>query len=329
MKRELTFLIALALLMNTSGVAIAQDEEITDKDLEALTKDEKSAPSNPDDEVQDLDNIDSAPSTQAPAQTQPAETSPAPETTSTQEPVAPSESDTVQVTDTSTEPTPAPEESATPPSDELEDLKTDISESDELEEFRPAQSDSPLEAAEAEAAELKTKTEAEAVAKKPEATDKKESTEPAVFDVGMEERELLTLAQNIQGQISDTEWNEMSTTAKVESYTVVKNDWLFKISKKLFGSGYFYPKIWSLNSFITNPHFIEPGMVLSFTTGSGSSAPQVKLGTFSEDEINAVPGSLGTTNASDLANFGEDARPKWLEEKDQLEKQGIYFQYAS
>jgi hypothetical protein len=328
-KRELTFLIALALLMNASGPAVAQDKEITDKDLEALTKDEKSTPSNPDEEVQDLDSVDSTPSTQAPAEAQPAETSPAPETTSTQEPVEPAETDTVQVTETPIEPTPAPEEPVTPPSDELEELKADISESDELDEFRPAQSDSPLEAAEAEAAELKTKTEAEAVAKTPEAAEKKESTEPAVFDVGMEERELLTLAQNIQGQISDTEWNEMATTAKVDSYTVVKNDWLFKISKKLFGSGYFYPKIWSLNSFITNPHFIEPGMVLSFTTGSGSSAPQVKLGTFSEDEINAVPGSLGTTNASDLANFGEDVRPKWLEEKDQLEKQGIYFQYAS
>src|SRR5690606_5013615 len=130
-------------------------------------------------------------------------------------------------------------------------------------------------------------------------------------------------------QISDNEWNEVATAAKVETYTVVPNDWLFKISKRIFGTGFYYPKIWSLNTFITNPHFIEPGMILSFTTGSGSKAPEVKLGAFTEDEVNAAPGSLGTDNAMDLANFGEDARPSWLDEKSNLEKQGVYFQYAS
>ena len=325
MKRETTFLIALALLINTSGLR-AQDAEISDSDLEALAKEEKSAPTVPDEAVQDLPSLDNPPPQQAAAETSP---QPAPEATPEPTPEAApeaaptAEADTVQVTETPSEPEPAPG------ADELEELKSDISESDELEEFKPAQSDSPLEAAEAEVAEKKAKAEAETKVAKDGSEKKEDAAGPAVFDVGTEERELLAVARNILGQISDVEWNEMATTAKVESYTVVKNDWLFKISKKLFGSGYFYPKIWSLNSFITNPHFIEPGMVLSFTTGSGSSAPQVKLGTFTEDEINAVPGSIGTTNAGDLANFGDDARPKWLEDKEQLEKQGIYFQYAS
>jgi nucleoid-associated protein YgaU len=152
---------------------------------------------------------------------------------------------------------------------------------------------------------------------------------PAVFDVGREERELLALSQNIQGQISDPEWNEVATATKVETYTVVKNDWLFKISKRLFGSGNYYPKIWSLNSFITNPHFIEPGIILSFTTGSSSQAPEVKLGTFSESELQAEPGTKGSLNPGDLANFGDEVGPEWLNEKSVLEKQGVYFQYAS
>ena len=109
----------------------------------------------------------------------------------------------------------------------------------------------------------------------------------------------------------------------------MKNDWLFKISKKVFGSGFYYPKIWSINSYITNPHFIEPGMVLSFTTGSGANPPQVKLGEFTTSELEAVPGSIGNTSANDLANFGDDAKPKWLEEKSDLTNQGVYFQYAS
>ncbi|HXH32268.1 MAG TPA: LysM peptidoglycan-binding domain-containing protein [Bacteriovoracaceae bacterium] len=173
------------------------------------------------------------------------------------------------------------------------------------------------------------------VVKKPKAVEPKTQAPeikvaaPEVFDVGREERDLLGLAQSIQGQITNSEWNEVATAKKVDSYTVVRDDWLFKISKRIFGSGYYYPKIWSINSFITNPHFIEPGMVLSFTTGSGSSAPEFKIGSFSEDEVNAAPGAVTNNNPEDLNNFGEDAKPLWVDEKENLAKQGIYFQYAS
>jgi len=152
---------------------------------------------------------------------------------------------------------------------------------------------------------------------------------PTKFDAGKEEEDLLAIAKTIKGQISDVDWNEVATAAKVETYTVVPNDWLFKISKKLFGSGHYYPKIWSLNPFITNPHFIEPGMVLSFTTGSSNQAPEFKLGTFTEEELNQAPGTTGTFNPKDLDNFGEDASPPWLAEKQALLEKGVYFQYAS
>ncbi len=205
---------------------------------------------------------------------------------------------------------------AAPSEDELETLKTDLADEGE---FVPAPDQVPQDKPKKETKSKKT------AEKKPEP----KVDEPAVFDVGTEERELLSLAQNIQGQISDNEWNELATAAKRDSYTVVKNDWLFKISKRLFGSGYYYPKIWSLNSFITNPHFIEPGMILSFSTGSANKAPEVKLGEFTKEELGAEPGSNQPRNGGDLANFAEDAVPGWLDEKKELENQGIYFQYAS
>lgn len=149
------------------------------------------------------------------------------------------------------------------------------------------------------------------------------------FDAGREEADLLRIAETIKGQISDNDWNEVATAARVETYTVVVNDWLFKISKKLFGSGYYYPKIWSLNPYITNPHFIEPGMILSFTTGSGNQAPEFKLGTFTDEELNQAPGTTGDFNPSNIDNFGDDATPPWLSEKQNLVDKGIYFQYAS
>jgi len=326
-KRETTILIAASLLLNSVQFTWAQDEELSDKDLETLTNESKteegneveettSAPeslSSETVEVEDLDSVDSpstttsGPEATAPEATE-ARTESAPEKPDTLEPLAPLEA----------EPTASKDKTAIDTElDELEALKTDVG--DEA-EFVPAVSGAP----EPEKTENK-----ETIAAPPTAAEIKETPEPAVFDVGKEEQNLLSVAKNIQGQISDTEWNEVATVSKVESYNVVKDDWLFKISKKLFGSGFFYPKIWSLNSYITNPHFIEPGMVLSFTTGSGSNPPQVKIGSFTDSELNAIPGSSGNQDGNDLANFGEDAKPKWIDEKNDLTNQGVYFQYAS
>jgi hypothetical protein len=156
-----------------------------------------------------------------------------------------------------------------------------------------------------------------------------------VFDVGNDERNLLELATSVQGQVSNNEWNELATQAKVSSYTVVKDDWLFKISKRLFGSGFYYPKIWALNQFITNPHLIEPGMVLSFTTGSGDRAPEIKLGDFSEAEIKAAPGASTaavaavSTSDNDFSVWGDEAKPDWLAERKSLVDQGVFGQYST
>jgi hypothetical protein len=206
-------------------------------------------------------------------------------------------------------------------SDDLDTLKSDLADEGE---FIPAPGTTPKPEETAKNESTKETPKSETVKK-----DSKTEAFPEVFDVGAEERTLLTLARNIEGQISDNEWNEVATAAKVDTYTVVKNDWLFKISKKIFGTGFYYPKIWSINSYITNPHFIEPGMVLSFTTGSGSKAPEVKLGAFTDEELNSEPGSESSYRSGDLASFGEETTPPWVKEKNDLQKQGVYFQYAS
>jgi hypothetical protein len=70
-------------------------------------------------------------------------------------------------------------------------------------------------------------------------------------------------------------------------------------------------------------------MILSFTTGSGNQAPEFKLGTFTDEELNKAPGTTGDFNPSNIDNFGDDATPPWLAEKQNLVDKGIYFQYAS
>lgn len=337
-KKEYQQLVLIALLLGATGT-YAQ-ENLEDSDLQTLLEDDtpKSAPESAksegaavteekpaiqEDQPESLDDSDSLSSDtvdikdlEEPISETPTETATGPdlpegENTEALEPLSdtPSETTTVQ------QDTPIEER---PSDDELETLKTDLADDGE---FIPAPDNLPTEP---QRPEVETKKAAAKVA--PEV----KVDEPAVFDVGTEERELISMAQNIQGQISDNEWNELATAAKTDSYTVVANDWLFKISKRIFGSGYYYPKIWSLNSFIANPHFIEPGMVLSFSTGSSSQAPEVKLGNFTDEELATEPGAIASTkDNSDLRNFGDDAAPVWLTEKKELENQGIYFQYAS
>ncbi len=226
-------------------------------------------------------------------------------------------------------PEPLPESSG----DDLEELKTDLRDTDLSEnkvatpEFTPADSN---ESSEPQAPSLTGPKPPVPVVNEPVNISKS----PSVFDVGNEEKQLLELASNIQGQISNNEWNELATQAKVSSYTVVKDDWLFKISKRLFGSGFYYPKIWALNQFITNPHLIEPGMVLSFSTGSGERAPEIKLGEFSEAEVKAAPGAstaavAATAPMDDFSVWGDEAKPEWLNERKSLVDQGVFVQYAT
>ncbi len=138
------------------------------------------------------------------------------------------------------------------------------------------------------------------------------------FDVGTEEKDLLSLSKYVQSKISTKEWDDLAIKSKLEKYEVQKGDYLWKISKQLFGSGFYYSKIWSLNPQITNPHEIEPGTVLAFDTGDADSFPQVQVGMFSE------------SGADDLADTGGGkTSTDWLNERKKLIDQGVYFQFAS
>jgi len=138
------------------------------------------------------------------------------------------------------------------------------------------------------------------------------------FDVGTEEKDLLNLSKFVQSKISSKEWDDLAIKSKLEKYEVQKGDYLWKISKQLFGSGFYYSKIWSLNPQITNPHEIEPGTVLAFDTGDADSFPQVQVGMFSETGADEVVSSGDGKSSSD-----------WIKERKKLIDQGVYFQFAS
>jgi len=154
---------------------------------------------------------------------------------------------------------------------------------------------------------------------------KEEAKKPILFDVGSEEKKLLELSKFVQTKITSKEWNDIAKQAKSEKYVVQEGEWLWQISKKLFGTGFYYSKIWSMNPYIKNPHEIKPGMVLVFDTGDEDTLPDVKVGVFEEGGSKNVTKGTG----SELEEFGEDVEPKWLNERKKLIEQGLYFQFAS
>jgi len=151
---------------------------------------------------------------------------------------------------------------------------------------------------------------------------------PIIFDVGDEEKKLLDISKFVENKIPEKEWNEIAAASKTQKYVVQEGDYLWKIARTLFGSGFYYSKIWSLNPHIVNPHEIEPGMVLVFETGDADTMPSVQLGEF-EGGQKPLEGQLADKQIFDFKEFGDEVKPGWLEERRKLQEQGIYFQYAS
>lgn len=155
------------------------------------------------------------------------------------------------------------------------------------------------------------------------------SIKAKIFEVGRDEKELVELAKFVEGKIPEKEWDEIATAAKVDSYVIQEGDWLWKISQRLFGSGFYYSKIWSLNPQITNPHEVEPGMTLVFSTGSSDQMPEVKVGSFEENVLGDVRKQVKAQEFFDFGEFGEDTKPSWIEERKKLLERGTFFQFAS
>jgi len=70
-----------------------------------------------------------------------------------------------------------------------------------------------------------------------------------------------------------------------QEYTIQRGDTLWDLSQKFLANPWYWPKIWSLNPAIENPHWIYPGQKLQIKAGAGGSPAQV------EAPANAAPGT--------------------------------------
>ncbi|MCB9743873.1 MAG: LysM peptidoglycan-binding domain-containing protein [Alphaproteobacteria bacterium] len=62
-----------------------------------------------------------------------------------------------------------------------------------------------------------------------------------------------------------------------EQYVIQPGDTLWDISRAFLGDPYFWPQLWSINDYITNPHWIYPGNVILFQPGSLLEPPDMSI----------------------------------------------------
>ena len=144
-----------------------------------------------------------------------------------------------------------------------------------------------------------------------------------IFEVGKLEKDLLEMAKKMQGKIPNADWNDIAGKSTGGTYQIVNGDWLWKISKNIFGSGFYYSKVWALNPYITNPHEIEPGMILSFSTGSDNNIPALNMQMARKENLSV------TKSFTDFDKWGANSKPKWMIEREKLKSSGVYLQYAT
>ena len=92
------------------------------------------------------------------------------------------------------------------------------------------------------------------------------------------ESKIYNIYKNFHSQkLTSSQWSSLIFQREVNVYEVQKKDTLWDISKVLFDDSNYWPKLWSLNAFITNPHQIKEGNRLMLVQGTESEAPQIVI----------------------------------------------------
>ena len=118
------------------------------------------------------------------------------------------------------------------------------------------------------------------------------------------------------------------------THTIRPGDTLWDISQTFWGEAEQWPRMWSYNNYITNPHWIYPGNTIRFTPGTYLSPPTMELDGADEGETATVT-SLSFEESE--PECGPDMRynfertstvyhsPSFLAERNQIPKLGTIY----
>ena len=84
-----------------------------------------------------------------------------------------------------------------------------------------------------------------------------------------------TYTQYYSKKVSAEEWNNIA--GNKDTYTIQDKDTLWDISKMLFNDSHYWPKLWSVNPSLGNPHLIQPQDILGFVHGTEGSPPHLTM----------------------------------------------------
>lgn len=127
---------------------------------------------------------------------------------------------------------------------------------------------------------------------------------------------------------------EDSSDVEERTHTIRPGDTLWDVSQTFWGEAEQWPRMWSYNNYITNPHWIYPGNTIRFTPGSYLSPPTMELDGSEIDEAATVT-SLNFEEAD--PECGPDVRfnfertstvyhtPSFLAEKGQMPQLGTVY----
>lgn len=77
--------------------------------------------------------------------------------------------------------------------------------------------------------------------------------------------------------VDDVKWQSMLGARSAEAYRVQTGDTLWDLSETMFGDGAYWPKLWSENHDIENPHQIVPRSQVRFIAGNEAQAPSIRI----------------------------------------------------
>lgn len=117
-------------------------------------------------------------------------------------------------------------------------------------------------------------------------------------DLGLEAR-LHDIYMNFHNdKMAEDQWKNLIGSRSSEAYKIQSGDTLWGVSKVFFGDGNYWPKIWSLNQDIVNPHLISEENTIRFILGDESEAPAFTITESTEGPEEKEPGPAHVTHSS-------------------------------